>query len=862
MNLRLLSTLTIILSIGMLLLLSACTRQPVEVEVSVRVILSGKPVLGARVSINGHNAGTTDLDGRVRVRTEGMPGQRMTVDAVLDTPGLKSKPWQGELVLRQDEQESGGQYDIEVVLQGYVLIVAQSGETSLTGAEILSGEELLGSTGSDGAFEYVYESWPEQGLELTVRKKGYVSKTISVGQEVGNRLEVKLYERAVISLQALSRRGGAEQPLAGVKVWLGDKLIGKTDKDGQLIYHHEGKHGGKAEIRMKAPGHVPSSVSRQLTLEGRQALTRYFFPTDWFAQRLGIHDFAANSAGDNMAAVLKKIQAEFERRLFEETDSFAKVPAERLKMLIKDSRLGLERMTSRGWVGRDIHRELDVLVTGSVSSNGDGGYLIDISFYSAAGEKLSSHVAESGSDGNWRIGRALARIVDDISERYPFEGLITSVEGKHAVVNMGTRHYPLGRKDRFALRKPVRDERGLPVEEKEVGILVMEKRNKKSSVLVMDRSRQGAEAEVGDRVVRLEPERRRQDGSAVIEVTGGVGDSRTPLSGVNVYVNRDWIGVTALDGKITIPVRVGRDADLILYRHGFRQVTKEIDVEKENQSFSFSMESLVSGLRLSSTPAGANVYIDELNIGKTPIRESYPVPLGFHTVRVSAGGVYRDWEEVVEFNDREENFTGNKKIHLQRDHLRQARRAMRKGDINKAIRELGKAAPEHPDYAEARHRLALIYLDDKGDYEAAIAELEKVTAIPEVRDLVYKQFSVVYTNLGHAYFARGDSLIRKQPKQAVDYFARAVKSLDKARENMRFFPSKEYDQIAHDTYYYTAVSLHNIYAITGDAEVRDSAELAWEQYFDFFPKGLEGRKEYNLIRDAAEKLWRQLRDGS
>ena len=38
--------------------------------------------------------------------------------------------------------------------------------------------------------------------------------------------------------------------------------------------------------------------------------------------------------------------------------------------------------------------------------------------------------------------------------------------------------------------------------------------------------------------------------------------------------------------------------------------------------------------------------IDDDKVGKTPIHDGRLVSLGFHTVRISVGGDYRDWEAI------------------------------------------------------------------------------------------------------------------------------------------------------------------------------------------------------------------------
>jgi len=127
-----------------------------------------------------------------------------------------------------------------------------------------------------------------------------------------------------------------------------------------------------------------------------------------------------------------------------------------------------------------------------------------------------------------------------------------------------------------------------------------------------------------------------------------------------------------------------------------------------------------------------------------------------------------------------------------------------------------------------------------------------------VDELVLKQYAVVYTNLGKAYYVKGESLLRGNRNDALQYFAKAVKALDRARENTRFFPNERHDEAVHDTYYYRALAYHNLYQMTKREALLPSVELAWHEYMDFFPAKLRGRPEFEQLRESGEKLAKQV----
>src|SRR5207245_10817558 len=106
-----------------------------------------------------------------------------------------------------------------------------------------------------------------------------------------------------------------------------------------------------------------------------------------------------------------------------------------------------------------------------------------------------------------------------------------------------------------------------------------------------------------------------------------------------------------------------------------------------------------------------------------------------------------------------------------------ARRARQPGGIAGAIKASAATERERPDSAEAHRRLGDIYLDEKEDYDRAIADFEAVLALPENQQLIYKQFAVTFTNLGHAYCEKGNRLVDADRTAASTYFAKAIKAL-------------------------------------------------------------------------------------
>jgi len=690
-----------------------------------------------------------------------------------------------------------------------------------------------------------------------VTKSGYGVWRKTGVVEAGQRIEVVLSKRVLLVVSALAEEYGQARGIPGVTVTLDKKKIGKTDAKGALTYSYDGEPGKKAQIVLAASDYIPATWKTSVTLEGDINLQRYFYPTTSRPIRAGIYRFVGNTPNVDMKDILAQVESAVEAQLFTNA-CFRKVPTETLRAEVKRTRISIERLTTKGWRETPLRKTVDMIILGSVAKD-DKGLLIETKFYTSGGKLILSQITHArGGD----IKGAAREITANVLERFPFEGTVIGSEGDRYRVNIG-KTYKISRGTEFALMTPRLDETGKIAAYHETGKLKVKKSEDAGSWAEVEDLKKGEKVAIGDRVVRRIYREGEEEGARnyfILSAKGGVPPDLSPLGGVNIYVNDEWLGSTGADGKAEVPVRIGKNFNLVLYRHGYQQVSEKIKIDKNKDSRDFVLNVNNSVFKIESEPAGADVLVDGDKIGKTPILDGKLVNLGFHTVKVSLGGDYRDWEEVVEFAQKVEDRTGERRILLQKDYLKIGERAEQNGDVDGAIQAYQSTEKEHPDYSEAHSRLAQLYLDDKNDYDAAIREFENVLSLPENQQLLYKQYAVTYANLGHAYYEKGNTLVPTDKDAAAQNFAKAIESLKKAKQNTRFFPNEHYDEAVHDTYYYTALSYHKLYLITKKNAILNDANLAWREYFDFFPKSLEDNSTFEQTRESAQKYWDQIKN--
>jgi tetratricopeptide (TPR) repeat protein len=835
-------------------LLGACGER---IEIEVKASIDGQPAPQAKVIVDREELGATDARGLFTQRLRKKAGTEVEVTVSKEAPGYRIEPWKSAFLVKLPKGDQIVTYRVEADLKAtrYVTVRVSEGGTPVPEAKVTVGGKEEGVTDAKGELVYSYRTQPANGAELSVAKTGFSPYRATRQLEPGQVVEIALNRQTVVAIRAMTDEYGRVSGVPGLSVSIDGKTVGKTDAQGSYTYDYRGEPGRKAVIALAAPGYVPATWKTTVKLEGHVNLQRYFYPTAPRPIRIGIYRVVGNTPGVDLKEVAAQAEQALATQLFK-FPAFREVPGEKLQAEVNQRKLSIERITTKGWQDTPLRASVDMIVLGSVAKD-DGGYLVEVKFHTANGKIIFSEIARARGAGG--INGVVRDIASNVIDRFPLEGTVIGKEEDRYRINIG-KNWRITRGTEFTLTTPTFAEGGKVAGYRETGRIEVTRGEDASSLAEVATLKQGEKVQIGDRVVRRSSSGSEEGTGFVLTVKGGVGSEVNPLAGTNAYLDGEWKGATGTNGRAEIPLRLGRNYSLMLYRHGYQQFTGKINVAKSGEPREFTLEANNALFKVDSEPSGATVTLDDEPLGKTPISGGKPVTLGFHSLRLAYGEDYRDFFQVMEFAKKEEDFTGDRRIVLKKDFLKIGERARQQGDIDGAIKAYASTEREHPDYAEAHRRLGDIYLDEKEDYDHAITEFEAVLALPENQQLIYKQFAVTFTNLGHAYCEKGNHLVESDRTAASTYFAKAIKALQTAKQNTRFFPSAEYDEAVHDTYYYTALSYHKLYLMTKQPAVMNSASLAWREYFDFFPKKLEGNPAFVQAREGARRYRDQIQE--
>lgn len=837
------------------LTLLACGDKAPRMDLEVNVTLNGKLVPNAKIVADGKPLGETGADGQFNASMMQKPGKQVKLQVAAEIAGFEVQPWQNEFTVKLPNESEILKYvfDVELSAVPYVVLAVQEKGVPIAGATVKVNNQEVGKTDDTGSLLYKYQAGSKQASVVEVSKNGYSSWKKSAKFEPGSKLVADLFKQVAVTFEALKDEYGRGVGIAGIGVTVDGKKAGKTNDAGILTYNYDGEQGKPVKVTYFAPGYLPDQWSSNMVVEGGTAVRHYFYPVSPKPIKVAFFHFGGNTPGVDLKEVAAQTQTAIRTQLFKHT-VFQEVAGATLDKEIKTANLNISKLTSKGWQQTRLQNVIDMVVVGSVSKDAKG-YIIEAKFHSSSGKLIYSQAirAEDRSD----INGAAKDIATNVIDRFPFEGTVLAVKDDRYEINLGS-PYAISRGTEFALIASA-GAKAAPAN----AVLTVKKVGEGSSFAAFEDSKSAVKVAVGDRVVRRiqhEGESRGERESFALTVKGGVGKDASPLAGVNIYLNNDWVGSTSNDGRANVAIRTGKNYNLMLYRHGYQQVAEKIKIEKNGESKQFVMAGNFAVFKVDSTPSPATIYIDGELFGKTPLVEGKQVGLGFHTVRLTAGENYRDWETVVEFDKKLEDRTGGNKIVLYKDYMKIGEAAEAKGNVDAAIAAYAATVKGHPDYSDAHHRLAQLYLDEKDDFNGAIREFENVLSLPENEQLIFKQYAVAYTNLGHAYYEKGNNKMAENRNEAAQYYAKALQNLKISKQNTRFFPAEEYDQAVHDTYFYLALSLQKLYMITSRSNMLNDANLAWRDYFDFFPRSLEGDPVFAEHRDTAKKFWNQIKD--
>ena len=431
-------------------LLFGCTGEKLEVAVKAR--MNGQPAAQAKVIVDGEELGLTDASGSFSKIIPKKPGTEVVVEVSKEMPGYRIKPWKGTFIMKLPKSGAAEKYsfDADLAASKYVTVVVTEKGAPVKDVLVKAEGKDAGKTDDQGVFVYEFNDLPQKGIDLSVSKSGYTlwRKTGSV--EPGQKLEAALTKRVTVLISALTEEYGQSSGIAGARVNINKKDMGRTDARGMFAWSYDGEPGKKALLAISAPGYIPETWKTSVILEGEVNVQRYFYPTTPKPIRTGIYRFVGNTPNVDLKDDLMQMEAAVSAQLFKNS-CFREVPSNTLQSDMKLAKLNIEKITTKGWRETPLRKTVDMIILGSIAKD-EKGLLIETKFYTSGGKLILSQITRARSAGD--IGSAAKEIVAAVLERFPFEGTVVDVDGERYRINLGKSGYRISTGTDFTLLLP------------------------------------------------------------------------------------------------------------------------------------------------------------------------------------------------------------------------------------------------------------------------------------------------------------------------------------------------------------------------------------------------------------------------
>lgn len=826
---------------------------PKEINLAFDVTSNGAPLSDASVSIDGVSVGSTDSNGKLAKMIERKYDSaiELSVSKMLD--GHHVSTWKETLQFKEDSPRDFS-YSPQIDIKPFVRFKVTDGKKPVKGAIVRMGRKQIGQTDESGVLEYEYEKETTQSFRVS--RRGYESWSKKLALKPGLEAEPLLHRQLSINVKTFTESYDIKHPVNGVSVYLNEKHIGTTNKDGVLNFKQRGINK-KGTLVFSAQGYVPSRWEKQIDMIGSTKLSRYFYSVNASPIRIGVNRFTANTGSEDIGDIPARFYDEITSRI-KNSKGFVLVGQEELANSIRQAKLSSEELAAKGWKKSPIYKLADAMAFGSIARDPSGDYILELAVYDADGKLASSQIVNASSSS--KIPRAAKEAIILLQQSYPLIGRVIAKDGEDFTVNLGSRDFDVNREDELEVFNPSFDKNGKIKSYKSAGDLkIVKTRSKRSEAESL--TAKAKTVEIAAQVKRKTTNAQTGKEYAEIFVQGGT-TTLVPVAGANIYLDGQWLGNTNASGIARVPAKTGKQYDLRVYKHGYAQIDDKLNASSNGERKEISLDAYHTLAYIESEPAGATIYVDNQSVGTTPASDGIAMARGFRNIRVAAGGEMRDFQEIIEVTGEEIDWRGDNRIKLFKDFMKLGDQAENGGNFDQAISHYSQVGTEHPDFIDTKHRLAMLYLDEKNSPDDAINHLEMAMALPEVKQLVYKHHAIMYTNMGHVYHEKANSLLHKDKNAAMKWLAKAIKSLKVARKNSRFFPTESYDAALHDTYYFMALSYHKLFQLSGKSSLLSQAKQAWQNYFDFFPEKLNQVATYRESMESAERYMEQLKGDS
>src|SRR5512136_1238221 len=187
-------------------------------EFKVNATIDGQPAAQAKVTVDNVEQGLTGADGTFSKTLIKKPGIEVEVVVSKEMPGHRIEPWKRTFVMKLPKSGTIDTYafDADLVATRYITFTVTDKGGPVADAVVKTSGKELGKTDAQGVFVYEYKALPKSSSDFTVTKPGYAVWRKTGQVEPGQKFEVTLSKRVIVTITALMEEYGQSSGLPGI----------------------------------------------------------------------------------------------------------------------------------------------------------------------------------------------------------------------------------------------------------------------------------------------------------------------------------------------------------------------------------------------------------------------------------------------------------------------------------------------------------------------------------------------------------------------------------------------------------------------------------------------------------------------
>ena len=514
----------------------------------------------------------------------------------------------------------------------------------------------------------------------------------------------------------------------------------------------------------------------------------------------------------------------------------------------------MSNLVAGGWRETPIKSIVDAIIVPTLVL-GDQ-WSLELSLINSKGNVVAAAKERFSPDFNRDdLHRVMQVIAGNLSKKFPFEGAIVGQDDKYYTINMGTttgHNVKIG--DIFSIYSAQPDASGLPKNHQKMGWASAVKVDEATTKLSPIEIKPGDEIAIGDLV---ECRGSKEEPGETFKFK--VSDTMKAIAQANVYVGDNWAGSTDKNGLLEIKKNwIAGSTTLNVIKRGYSNFTQEVDFSSHPE-IAIALKRELALLHLETMPSGAKVYMDQKQIGISPLWLPIPATSSLVKLEIKDVAGYKPLAFALELQEGSLDLSGARRINLEKDLLTEVGVLLNLGKVAQAVDKINQIGVTHSDYLMAQYRLGEIYLTMLGKPALAAKAFHNITKDPTVTNFTDKKLAGALANEGLALFQAADNLQNSgETAAATAHYKESVKVFNKAETNIKFIPADQSEEASRKLLFHRSLALSRLFMSTADESYRREAIKSWERYVNNHSDQEQNEEANHTYLEDAKMYLKQL----